>query len=391
MKRVYITGAARTPIGKFGGTLKDVSPVELGSTAIKEALKRSNIDGSSIDEVFFGCVLQAGQGQNVARQCSIKSGIDVTCPATTLNMVCGSGLKSVSLGASSIMVGDNDIVVVGGTENMSSSAYVLSDMRNGARLGHKSVTDTMIKDGLWDAFNDYHMGITSENLAEKYNISREEQDKFALGSQIKAATAQSEGRFCDEIVPVEIVARKKTIVFDKDEYIRADATIESMQKLRPAFKENGSVTAANSSGINDGSAALVLMSEGAVAQNDIKPLGEIKAYASYGVDPSIMGIGPAGAVKRALKKANLMLDDISLLELNEAFSAQSLAVLKELKIDSDKVNVNGGAIALGHPIGSSGARILVTLLYEMQRRDVKYGVASLCVGGGMGVAVVVER
>ncbi|SHJ52125.1 acetyl-CoA C-acetyltransferase [Tepidibacter formicigenes] len=392
MREAVIVSAVRTPIGNYGGSLKDISAKDLGSLVIKEALKRASVSSSKVDEVLFGCVLQGGLGQNIARQCSIDAGIPNYVPAMTINKVCGSGLRSVSLAIQTILSGDNDVVVAGGTENMSKSSYFLENARWGYRMGNNEIKDIMINDGLWDVFNNYHMGITAENLADKYNITRLEQDKFALSSQNKAEKAQKEGKFDDEIVPVIIPQKKKDpIVFDKDEFIRYGANLEKLQKLRPAFKKDGTVTAGNASGINDGAAALVIMSKEKCESLGLMPLAKIVSYSSVGVDPSIMGIGPVEAVKKALNKADLKLEDMDLIEANEAFAAQSLAVAKELEFDMNKVNVNGGAIALGHPIGASGARILVTLLHEMKRRDSKYGLATLCIGGGMGTAVVVER
>lgn len=392
MREVVIVSAVRTPIGTFGGNFKDVSAVSLGTIVAKEAMKRANIKPDMVDEVIFGNVLQAGLGQNVARQISIYSGIPVEVPSYTVNKVCGSGLKSVTLAAQSIMVGEGDIILAGGTENMSQAPYLLKKARWGQRMGDGVLEDYMIKDGLWDIFNDYHMGITAENLAEKYNLTREEQDKFALRSQQRAEEAIKSGRFKDEIVPVEVPQRKgDPIIVDTDEHPRFGSTIEGLAKLRPAFKKDGTVTAGNASGINDGAAALVLMAKEKAEELGLKPLATIKAYASAGVDPSIMGIGPVPATKKALEKARLTVEDLDLIEGNEAFAAQSLAVSKELKFDDEKLNVNGGAIALGHPIGASGARILVTLLYEMDKRDAKTGLATLCIGGGQGISIIVKR
>lgn len=392
MREVVIVSAVRTPIGTFGGSFKDVSAVSLGTIVAKEAMKRANIKPDMVDEVIFGNVLQAGLGQNVARQISIYSGIPVEVPSYTVNKVCGSGLKSVTLAAQSIMVGEGDIILAGGTENMSQAPYLLKKARWGQRMGDGVLEDYMIKDGLWDIFNDYHMGITAENLAEKYNLTREEQDKFALRSQQRAEEAIKSGRFKDEIVPVEVPQRKgDPIIVDTDEHPRFGSTIEGLAKLRPAFKKGGTVTAGNASGINDGAAALVLMAKEKAEELGLKPLATIKAYASAGVDPSIMGTGPIPATKKALEKARLTVEDLDLIEGNEAFAAQSLAVSKELKFDDEKLNVNGGAIALGHPIGASGARILVTLLYEMDKRDAKTGLATLCIGGGQGISIIVER
>ena len=392
MREVVIASAVRTPIGSFGGSLKDITPADLGGLVIKEAVKRAGINAEEVDEVIFGCVLQAGYGQGVARQSSINAGLPETVPATTINMICGSGLKTVSMAALSVMAGENDIVIAGGTENMSMAPYLLKNARWGQRMGDGQLYDVMVNDGLWCAFNDYHMGITAENVAEKFSITREEQDQLALDSQLKAAAARDAGKFKDEIVAVPIPSRKgDPVIFDTDEYIKNGASIESLTKLKPAFKKEGTVTAGNASGINDGAAALVIMSREKADALGIKPLAIIKATASAGVDPKIMGIGPVPAVQKALKKANLTIADIELFEANEAFSAQALAVGKELGLNKDIVNVNGGAIALGHPIGASGARILVTLLHEMNRRDAKTGVATLCIGGGMGEAIVVAR
>lgn len=392
MKEVVIVSAVRTPIGSFNGALSNISPVKLGTVAIKEALKRANVDASKIDEVFMGCILQAGHGQGVARQSAINAGIPVETPATTINMLCGSGLKSVSWAVQSILLGDNDIVVAGGVENMSQAPYVLDKARWGHRMGHGKIVDTMIKDALTDAFNDYHMGVTAENIADQWKISREEQDEFALQSQIRASKARVEGKFDDEIVPVEIPQRKgDPIIFDKDEYIKENSNIEKLGKLRPAFKKDGTVTAGNASGINDGAAALVIMSKEKADLLGIEPLATIVSYASAGVDPSIMGTGPIPASRKALEKAGLKVEDLDLVEANEAFAAQSIAVVKELGLDKENVNVNGGAIALGHPVGASGARILITLVHEMIKRESKYGLATLCIGGGMGEAVIVKR
>ncbi len=391
MERVAIISAVRTAVGTFGGTLKDLSAPELGSVAIKEAVKRAGVDVDDVEEVIMGCVLQAGLGQNAARQAAILAGLPEKVPAFTVNKVCGSGLKSVALAAQSIIAGDRNIVVCGGMENMSKSPYVLPSARFGARMGHTEVVDSMIKDGLEDAFNRYHMGITAENLAEKYGITREEQDKFALVSQNRAETAIKAGKFKDEIVPVEVKLKKETVIFDTDEHPRFGTTLEALSKLKPAFKKDGTVTAGNASGINDSAAALVLCSESYAKKIGKKPLAYVKSYGEAGVDPKIMGIGPVGAVKNALSKANLRVDDLGLIEANEAFAVQALCVIKELGLNPEITNVNGGAIAIGHPIGASGARILTTLLYEMNKRDVKYGLATLCIGGGMGIALIVER
>jgi acetyl-CoA C-acetyltransferase len=392
MKKVVIASAVRTAIGSFGGSLAGVSAVDLGATVIKEALNRAKIKPDMVDEVFMGCVLQAALGQNVARQASIRAGIPVEVPTMTINKVCGSGLRSVSLAFQSILTGDNEIVVAGGTENMSQAPYYLPKARWGLRMGNGEVVDGMIYDGLWDIFNGYHMGITAENLAEKYGITREEQDEFAAASQQKAEKAIKEGKFKDEIIPVEIPQRKgDPVIFDTDEFPRPGTTVEKLAKLKPAFKKDGTVTAGNASGINDGAAALVIMSEEKAEELGVEPLATIVAWASGGVDPSIMGIGPVPATKKAMEKAGLTVNDMDLIEANEAFAAQSIAVARELKFDMEKVNVNGGAIALGHPIGASGARILVTLLHEMKKRNSKYGLATLCIGGGMGTSLIVKR
>ncbi|MEK5333665.1 acetyl-CoA C-acetyltransferase [Lysinibacillus sp. FSL W8-0992] len=389
---VVIVSAVRTAIGSFQGTLKDVPATTLGSIVIKEALARAGVAGEQVDEVIMGNVLSAGLGQNPARQASIAAGLPNTVPALTINKVCGSGLKAVHLAAQAIVAGDADIIVAGGFENMSQAPYVLKNAREGFRMGDQKVVDTMIHDGLWCAFNDYHMGITAENLCDAYEITREEQDTFAARSQQRAEAAIAAGKFNDEIVAVEIPQRKgDAIIFNQDEFPRAGVTAESLSKLRPAFKKDGSVTAANASGINDGAAAVVVMSKAKALELGIKPMAQISANASSGVDPSIMGTGPVTAVKKALAKANVTLVDVDLIEANEAFAAQSIAVDRELSFNHDKLNVNGGAIALGHPIGASGARILVTLLHEMEKRDAKTGLATLCIGGGQGVATVVQR
>ncbi len=391
MAKVVIASAVRTALGSFGGTLKGVTPAKMGSIVIEEALKRAGVEKKDVDEVIFGSVLQAGYGQGVARQASIGAGLPVETPAVTVNMICGSGLKTVSMAMQSIVAGDNDIVVAGGTENMSMAPFLLKTARWGQRMGQGELYDSMVRDGLWEAFNDYHMGITAENLAEKFNISREDQDEFAAISQQRAAAARDAGKFKDEIVPVEIPQRKKDpIIFDTDEFIRDGATKEGMAKLKPAFKKDGTVTAGSSSGINDGAAAIVVMSEEKAKELGITPMATIVSHASAGVEPSIMGFGPVPATRKALEKANLKLEDINLIEANEAFAAQSLSVMRELNMNPEITNVNGGAIALGHPIGASGARILVTLLHEMKKRNSKYGLATLCIGGGMGEAVIVE-
>ncbi|WP_139905688.1 acetyl-CoA C-acetyltransferase [Clostridium thermarum] len=392
MREVVIVSAVRTAIGSFGGSLKDIPAVDLGALVIKEAVNRAGIKPEMVNEVIMGNVLQAGLGQNPARQAMIKAGLPVEVSAMTINKVCGSGLRAVSLAAQLIKAGDADIVVAGGMENMSRAPYVLDSARWGQRMGNGAMTDVMINDGLWDAFNNYHMGITAENIAEKWNLTREEQDAFAAASQAKAEKAIAEGKFKDEIVPVVIPQKKgDPIVFDTDEYVKPGTTAEKLAKLRPAFKKDGTVTAGNASGINDGAAAVVVMSAEKAAQLGIKPMAKIVSYGSRGLDPAIMGYGPVAATQAALAAANLTVEDLDLIEANEAFAAQSLAVAKDLKFDMDKVNVNGGAIALGHPIGASGARILVTLLHEMEKREAKKGLATLCIGGGLGTALVVER
>lgn len=391
MKEVVIVSAARTPVGSYGGKLKDVPAVKLGAIAVKEALNRAGIKAEDVDEVIFGNVLQGGLGQNVARQVSIEAGIPIEKPSLTLNKVCGSGLRTVSLAAQIIKAGDADCIIAGGTENMSLAPYFAPNVRWGARMGDVKLIDMMVHDGLTDVFNKYHMGITAENIVEQWGLTREEMDQFAADSQRKAEAAITSGRFKEEIVPVEIPQRKgDPVIFDTDEHPKFGTTAEGIAKLRPAFKKDGTVTAANSSGINDGAAALVIMSKEKAEAMGLKPLATIKSYNSAGVDPAIMGIGPVSATQGALEKANLKIDEIDLIEANEAFAAQSIAVGKDLGLDPEKVNVNGGAIALGHPIGASGARILVTLLYEMKRRNAKYGLATLCIGGGQGTAVVVE-
>ena len=391
LQSAVILGATRTAIGNFGGALASVSSAELAAVVVREALRRADVTTEEVDEVFLGNVLQAAQGQNPARQAAIAAGIPDTVPSMTINKVCGSGLRCVSLAAQSIRASDNEVVVAGGMENMSRAPYYQTDSRWGHRMGHKNALDSMIVDGLWDVFNDYHMGVTAENLAERYGISRDEQDAFALESQHRAAAAQAARRFEDEIVAVEIPQRKgEPIRFVRDEFPRADCTAESLAKLKPAFRKEGTVTAGNSSGINDGAAAVVVASERWANEHGKKPIARILGYASAGVDPSVMGIGPVEAVCSALKKAGLGLSEIDLIEANEAFAAQAIAVTRDLVLDMDRVNVNGGAIALGHPIGASGARILVTLLYEMKRRGAHYGLATLCIGGGMGTALVVE-
>ena len=392
MREVVIVSGVRTAIGNYGGALKDVSAVKLGEIAIREAVKRAKIDAAQVDEVYMGCILQAGAGQGVDRQAAVNVGIPVEVPATTINMLCGSGLRAVSLAMQTILTGDNDVVIAGGTESMSQAPYLLPQARWGIRMGDGKVIDSMICDALSDAFNQYHMGVTAENLVEKYGLTREEQDAFAAASQNKAEAAMAAGKFKDEIVPVEIPQRKgDPVIFDQDEFPKAGITAEKLGKLRPAFKKDGSVTAGNASGINDGAAALVIMSKEKADELGLTPLATIVSYGSAGVDPAIMGIGPVTATQKALQKAGLTVDDMDLIEANEAFAAQSLSVGKDLKWNPEKVNVNGGAIALGHPVGASGARILVTLLHEMQKRESVYGLATLCIGGGMGTALIVKR
>ena len=394
MKEVVIVGAARTPIGSFGGSLKNVPARTLGAVAIKAAVERAGIKPEMVDEVIMGCVLQGGLGQNVSRQMSLDAGIPIEVPTMTINKVFGSGLRAVELAAQIIKAGDADVVVAGGAENMSMAGYAVPSARWGARMNNTQMVDMMVNDGLWEAFNNYHMGMTAENIVEQWGLTREELDEFALASQQKAEAAIKAGKFKDEIVPVEIPQRKgDPIVFDTDEHPKFGSTIEKLAKLKPAFKRDGGiVTAANASGINDSGAALVVMSKEKADELGLKPLCSIKGYASAGVDPKIMGIGPVPSSKKALEKAGLKIEDMDLIEANEAFAAQSVAVGKDLGIDPEKLNVNGGAIALGHPIGASGARILITLIYEMQKRaDAKYGLATLCIGGGMGTAMVVEK
>ena len=392
MREVVIASAVRTAIGSFGGSLKDVSAVDLGALVIKEALNRAGVKGELVEEVLMGNVIQAGLGQNVARQAVVKAGLPVEVPAMTINKVCGSGLRTVALAAQIIKAGDADIIVAGGMENMSQAPYLLKSSRWGQRMGDGKMVDSMINDALWDAFNNYHMGVTAENIAKEWNLTREEQDQFAVNSQLKAEAAIKAGRFKEEIVPVVIPQRKgEPKVFDTDEYPRFGATIEGMAKLKPAFIKDGTVTAANASGINDGAAAFVIMSAEKAEELGVTPLAKIVSYGQKGLDPAIMGYGPFHATKKALEVADLKIEDLDLIEANEAFAAQSLAVAKDLKFDMSKVNVNGGAIALGHPVGASGARILVTLLHEMQKRDAKKGLATLCIGGGMGTALIVER
>ena len=417
MKDLYVVNCCRTAIGSFGGSLKNTPAAEMGAVVVKEALKRANIAPENVDEVMFGCILTAAQGQNVARQVAIKAGIPYSVPAYTVGMVCGSGMKSVIEGARSILAGDSDVVVCGGTENMSAAPYASLDARWGARMGDKKLVDTMIKDGLWDAYNNYHMGTTAENINDIWGITREEQDAFAAASQQKTEAAQKAGRFDDEIVPVMVKVKKEMVPFAKDEYPKAGVTKEGIAKLRGAFpvspespnpqvvntfeptgiqdaadKGQPRVTAANASGINDGAAAIVLASGEAVEKYGLKPMAKLIGWGQGGVDPKIMGVGPVVASRNAMKKAGVTIDDIDLVEANEAFAAQSIAVARELHFDMSKVNVNGGAIALGHPVGASGARIIVTLLHEMQKRpEAKRGLATLCIGGGMGVATIYEK
>ena len=392
MREVVIVSAARTPIGSFGGSLKDVPTRKLGAIAIKGGVERAGIKPEMVDEVIMGAVLQGGLGQNVARQMTLDAGLPIEVPAMTINKVCGSGLRAVELAAQIIKAGDADIVVAGGAENMSATAYAMPAARWGARMNNTQMVDMMVNDGLWDAFNDYHMGITAENIAEKWGITREQLDEFSVISQNRAEAAIKAGKFKDEIVPVEIPQRKgDPIIFDTDEFPKFGTTIEKVAKLKGAFKKDGIVTAANASGINDAGAAVVVMSKEKADELGIKPLCTIKSYASAGVDPSIMGVGPIPASKKALDKAGLKIEDIDLVEANEAFAAQSLAVRKDLNLDPEKTNVNGGAIAIGHPIGASGCRILITLIHEMIKQDSKYGLATLCIGGGMGTALIVER
>ena len=417
MKELYIVNCCRTAIGSFGGSLKDVPAADLGAIAVKEALKRANVAPENVDELMFGCILTAGLGQNVARQVSVKAGIPYSVPAYTVGMVCGSGMKSVIEGARSILAGDAEVVVCGGTENMSAAPYAMPAARYGARMGNTKMIDTMVNDGLWDVYNNYHMGTTAENINDIWGISRAEQDAFAAASQQKAEAAQAAGRFEDEIVPVPVKVKKEIVEFKKDEYPKAGVTAESVAKLRGAFpvspespapqvvhtfaptgvqesedKGQQRVTAANASGINDGAAAIVLASGEAVAKLGLKPMAKLIGWGQGGVDPKIMGVGPVPASRKAMEKAGVTIDDIDLIEANEAFAAQSIAVGRELGFDTAKLNVNGGAIALGHPVGASGARIIVTLVHElMKREDAKKGLATLCIGGGMGTAVVVEK
>ena len=392
MSKVVLAGACRTAIGTMGGSLSTTPAAVLGSIVIKEALKRAGVKPEQVDHVYMGCVIQAGLGQNVARQASIKAGLPVEVPAVTVNVVCGSGLNCVNMAAQMIKAGDADIVVAGGMENMSMAPYAVPQGRYGYRMNNGVLVDTMVNDALWDAFNGYHMGITAENVAEKYGITREELDAFAAESQQKCEKAQAEGRFSDEIVPVEVKKKKETIVFDKDEGPRPRTTKESIARLRPAFKPDGIVTAANSSGINDGAAAVVVMSEEKAKELGITPMATWVGGALGGVDPAIMGVGPVAATRKVMERTGLKVSDMDLIEANEAFAAQSIAVARDLEFDPAKLNVNGGAIALGHPVGASGCRILVTLLHEMQKRpEAKKGLATLCIGGGMGCATIVEK
>lgn len=392
MNNVVIVSATRTAVGKFGGSLKDFNPGQLGSVVLKEALERADVESDEVDEVILGNVLSAGHGQNVARQSAIGAGIPKEVPSFCVNKVCGSGLKSVVLGAQSIMLGDSDIVLAGGMESMSTAPYALKKARWGAKMGNDEMVDLMIHDGLWDIFNNYHMGVTAENVAEKYRITREEQDEFSAISQNKAEAAIKSGKFKDEIVPVGIPqAKGEPVIFDTDEFPRFGTTKEILAKLKPAFKKDGTVTAGNASGINDGAACVLLMSEEKAKDLGLLPLATIQSYGLCGVPPELMGLGPIGATQKALERAGIDVKELDLIELNEAFSSQSIVVRRELGLNPDKVNVNGGAIALGHPIGASGTRILVTLLHELERRKGTYGLATLCIGGGQGIAMLVKR
>jgi acetyl-CoA C-acetyltransferase len=393
VKEVYLVSCCRRGVGTFGGTLKDTPAVELGAIVAKAALERAGLSPDKLDEVMFGCVITAGLGQNVARQVAVKAGIPVEVPAYSINMVCGSGMKSVIEAARAIKAGDADIILAGGTENMSAAPYVVNTARYGARMNNTTMVDAMVNDGLWEAFNNYHMGITAENVAEQWNISREAQDEFALKTQEKAAAAIAAGKFEDEIVPVPVKVKKETVMFKTDEHPRATSK-DALAKLKPAFKADGTVTAGNASGINDGAAALLLASGEAVEKYGLKPLMRLVAWGQGGLDPKIMGLGPVYATRDAMRKSGLTVDDFDLIELNEAFAAQSLACIRDLGLEGkmDRINVNGGAVALGHPVGASGARIIVTLVYEMLKRpDAKLGLASLCIGGGMGVATIWEK
>lgn len=392
MREVYILSACRTAIGSYGGSFKDLPAVKLGADVIKEAVKRAGISAESIDEVIMGNVLQAGLGQNPARQSAINAGLPIDIPAMTINKVCGSGLRAVSLATQMIALGDADCIVAGGMESMSQAPYVLRTNRWGARMGNSEMVDEMVYDGLTDVFNQYHMGITAENVAEQYGITREEQDQFSYNSQVKAGKAIAEGRFKDEILPIVIPQRKgDPKIVDTDEFPRPETTVEKLGKLRPAFKKDGTVTAGNASGINDGAAALIVVSGDFIKKHGLKPMVKILSYGSAGVEPSVMGLGPIKSSRKALDRAGIKVEDLGLIEANEAFASQSIAVARELNLPMDRVNVNGGAVALGHPIGASGARILVSLIYEMIKRQERYGLATLCIGGGMGTAIVVER
>lgn len=390
-KKIVLAGACRTAVGKMGGTLANTPATDLATHVIKESIKRAGIKPTDVDQVLLGCVLQAGLGQNMARQASVNAGLPVEVPAMTLNILCGSGLNAVNTAAFMIQAGAADVIIAGGAENMSAAPYLVKQGRYGYRMGHGQLLDTMISDGLTDAFNQYHMGVTAENVAEKYGLTREELDEFAAWSQQKACKAMADGKFKEEIVPIEIKKKKETIVFDTDEGPREGVTAEGIARLKPAFKEGGVVTAANASGINDGAATVVVMSEEKAKELGVTPMAYWVDGALGGVDPAIMGIGPVAATRNVLARTGLKIEDFDLYEANEAFAAQAVAVGKDLGFDNDKLNVNGGAIALGHPVGCSGARILVTLLYEMQRRDAKRGLATLCIGGGMGAAAVIER
>jgi len=391
MEDAVIVSAVRTPVGTMGGVFTDVPAPRLGAIAVEEAIRRAGIDAATVDEVLMGNVLQAGLGQNPARQASLGAGLDTSIPTMTVNKVCGSGLKTVALAAQAIKSGDAHTIVAGGMENMTRAPYLVENGRYGYRLGHGQLVDVMIRDGLWCAFDDCHMGITAENVSREYEVSREDQDAFAAGSQRKAGEAMKSGRFKDEIVPVPVQRKKETVLVDTDEHPRPDTTAEVLAKLRAAFDKEGSVTAGNASGINDGAAAVVVMSASRARELGLTPLARIRSYASAGVEPRVMGIGPIPASRKAMEKAGVSVKDIDLFELNEAFAAQSVAVGRELAVPEDKLNVNGGAIALGHPIGASGTRILVTLLHEMQKRDSQVGLAGMCIGGGQGIAMVVER
>lgn len=391
MRKVYVLGACRTPIGKMGGMLSSFSAVDLGAIVINEVLKRTGIESKEVDHAFMGCVIQAGLGQNVARQACIKAGLPVTTTAETINAVCGSGLDCVNNAARMIQTGDADVVIAGGMESMSNAPYVLKKARFGYRMGNAEMIDSMVNDALWDSFNDYHMGITAENICEEWKISREQLDEFSANSQQKAITAILEGKFKDEIVPVKIQTKKETIIIDKDESPREGTTSDTLKKLRPVFKADGVVTAGNSSGINDGAAAVILVSEDKLKELQIEPMAEWLGGAMGGCDPTVMGIGPVVSTKKLLKKLDMTLDDIDLIEANEAFAAQSIAVSRELGFSKEKLNVNGGAIALGHPVGASGCRILVTLLHEMIKSNSETGLATLCIGGGMGCSTIVRR